>query len=486
MSKRVTHLVLTRFAVKVKGAIDGVTPKVQPEPLSPAWLEGRFALFERYLLPSMKAQTFTDWTWRIFVHPDFDPALADRLRAYDPRIVVVSDPVTPLTGDLSGVVASTRIDSDDGFAAHALETVHRYAQVFAAGHERARMLRLKQGWWLDHATGQVYQSRGWSFLSLFERRAPYRGALVQSCDDIAKAYPEWRERSPLWLRVCHGGNVRNRFDVGQSTRSISQLGAEGFAWLPEAVAGEPEQEPSAAPAPLRVAIVMRTTERPKENYLKRTIAALVDQGVSGVRVQCSKVTDAAWVQHELGPLADSIVLMPADRDLSPNATGLAALASVDFDACDWVLLLEDDLQFCKRFVPSVQRWLSTHARADRNVFRFWGFHRPPNQRVHAFDHPLPQMAASQAVALRRDDARDFLAWATANLTTWRLPGKADPGVAFDKLIAAWSLARWPNRPGVLSWPFFVDHIGRHSSIHDRGGMGPGFAGRQWTFEGASA
>jgi hypothetical protein len=161
------------------------------------------------------------------------------------------------------------------------------------------------------------------------------------------------------------------------------------------------------------------------------------------------------------------------------------LASVDLDACDWVLLLEDDLKFCRAFVPSVRRWLQKHGRPDRHLFRFWGFHQPKSQRrVTAFDHPLDmRMAASQAIAFRREDVAHFLAWANGCLETWRQPGKADPGVALDKLVAKWALTHWPDQPGVLSWPFFVDHIGAQSSIHGRGGMNPvGFAGSRWSYE----
>jgi hypothetical protein len=486
---KIAHYVLTRFAAKV-GFADGVKfAGSVPAPLSPDWIAQRFALFEQYCLPSMRAQTFTEFVWRIYVHPGFDPALASRLRGYDTRIEVVTYPVTPLPVTANGIVASTRIDSDDGFAANALEIVNHYAERFAATTEPAHLLTLARGWWLDHAQQQIYQNRGGSFKALFERRPLYVGVLVCSCDDIGKRYPEWVIKDPLWLRVVHGGNVRNRFDSSFRTEPIGVLCDRGFPWIAPAAPPAPAPEIEALP---RVVLTMRTTDRrtgrtpSKDNYLKRTIAQMVDQGIaSGLHLAVSKIADNDWVARELGPSLSGIDLIPATRDRSANETALDALAAVDLDRCDWVVMLEDDLAFCKAFVPSVQRWLQRHTRPDRNVYRFFGFHAPARRRVEAFEHPLDKLRASQAIALRSEDARDFLEWARAHLATWRGVGPArhaDPGVAFDKLVAAWSLARWPKRPGVLSWPFFVDHVGTESSLHRIGATNhEGFAGRTWSY-----
>lgn len=520
----IRHIVLTRFAIRIQKA-DGVAFNPGAA-LSPEWLEQRFRLFERYLLPSMQAQTFPEFSWRIYVHEDFDPALADRLRSYDARIVVTSDPISPLSHD-GGILATTRIDSDDAFAARAIEVVNRYAHAFADGIEPARLLRLKMGWWLQHQTQRAYLRRGWSFLSLFERQAPYRGALVRSCDDIGKDYPETTEMTPLWIRVVHGGNVRNRFDANQSMVSLAQIQRGGFPWLPMSKAPAPPSSPRVTRRPSQVpvhrsrmtppvatlrpvrpvivsdgplpsvALVMRTSdrrraERPvRENYVTRTVSRLVDQGVSTLLLHVSKLTDIAWIQQELGPeLLAQVHLVTPTRDLTANETALAGLAATDLDAYDWVLMLEDDLDFCRDFLLSVRRWLQVYARPDRNVFRFFGSFTPHDKRVHAFEHVLTKLRASQAIALRREDAKDFLAWGWANHGTWRGSGplSAKPGIAFDKFVATWALSRWPGRPGVLSWPFFVDHIGVQSSLHVTGGLikHPGFAGRSWSYVGAMA
>jgi hypothetical protein len=516
MAESIQHLVLTRFAVRSTIFDSQSIAKVQPAPLSDGWLEQRFTLFEQYCLPSLQAQTMSDFRWRIYVHAGFDPELMDRLRAYDPRIEVATAPESPIP-HAGGILATTRIDSDDGFSSNALATVQRYGEQFIRERQPARLLRLKQGWWVHHQRHQVYQCRGWSFLTLFERRAPYRGAMVCSCDDIAKRYPEWTELKPLWLRIVHGNNVKNRFDPKQPTVPLAKIQQNGFAWLSmprevmrsdsvhisdhrdsigaSAVAGAQHPADNTAPGLPRIALIMRTTdrrkaERPvKENYLQRTVAQLVGQGVRDLRVHGSKPSDQAWIAQELGShLLSKVQVFTPDVELSANANALAALDALDFEAYDWVLLLEDDLLFCSKFVPSVQRWLLKHGAPDRNVFRFFGFVAPLNKRVSAFDHSLKKLRASQVIALRVEDARDFLAWGHINLPTWRGKGPlaAKPGIAFDKFVAAWSQARWPNRPGVLSWPYFVDHIGVQSSLHVVGGMNHvPFAGTRWSY-GASA
>ncbi|MEO8381003.1 MAG: hypothetical protein ABI779_15180 [Acidobacteriota bacterium] len=250
------------------------------------------------------------------------------------------------------------------------------------------------------------------------------------------------------------------------------------------------QHPQVPNAP-RVALAMRTTDRRRcvmpatENYVRATVAALVQQGVTDWHLQLSKRADAEWVGHELGDLCARLRVRVPEHDLSPNATALAALGAVDLDTADWVLLLEDDLAFCRDFVPSVRRWLGHHAMTTRNVYRFFGFHAPVSKHAPAFEHSLDNLCGSQTIALRCEDARDFVAWGVANLATWREPAQADPGMAFDKFVAAWALGRWSGRPGMLSWPFFVDHVGVESSLHKVTGLAmnhQAFAGSHWAYE----
>jgi hypothetical protein len=229
---RSVHLVLTRFAVRVP-SFDGVAGPTAP--LSPAWIARRLALFRRYCLPSMQAQTMRDFRWRLYVHADFDPAIADTLRACDPRIEVTSDPVSPLPADVGrdvDLVISTRIDSDDGFRATALETIEAYGPRFLAGADPVRVVCLQHGYYVHHQRRIAYQHRGWSFQSLFERGGGLcRGVLEVSCDDLNQRYPTWVHEAPAWSRVVHGTNLRNRFEPrGHQVLPAAQL-PDGFDFV---------------------------------------------------------------------------------------------------------------------------------------------------------------------------------------------------------------------------------------------------------------
>ena len=229
-----------------------------------------------------------------------------------------------------------------------------------------------------------------------------------------------------------------------------------------------------------LAITMRTVDRsPKPNYVGGTLRRLVAQGVDPAAIHlCLTDPDTRWLDREIGNLA--VTRHVPARRLTPNENGLAQIRVLDPACAEWVLLLEDDLAFCADFVGSTQRWLQRAARPDRHVYRLFSFRLRPAGRP-AYDWPLKNMCGTQAVLLRMADAQDFLAWADANLETWG-GFRGNAKIAFDKLMAAWALARWPTVPGVMSHPLFVQHIGDVSSIHPRAARMDGlFAGEAWRF-----
>lgn len=233
-----------------------------------------------------------------------------------------------------------------------------------------------------------------------------------------------------------------------------------------------------------LAITLRTANRaPHPNYVGGTVARLVAQGVDPAAIHvCATDPETTWLRAELQ--GTPVTLHVPTRRLTPNENGLAQIRVLDPAAADWVLLLEDDLVFCQDFIGSVRRWLLRAGRPDRNVYRFFSFRiRPPGSRsTTAYDWPLKNMCGTQAVALRMPDAQDFLAWADLNLETWG-GFRGNPRIAFDKLMAAWALHRWPDRPGVMSHPLFVQHIGDISSIHPRAARNDAFfAGARWTYQ----
>lgn len=237
---------------------------------------------------------------------------------------------------------------------------------------------------------------------------------------------------------------------------------------------------------MRIAVTIRTANRaPHKNYLGATVRQLLAQGVNMEDIHIAATDpDVAWLARELSASTWRLDVPAAKR--TPNENGLAQIAMVEPSSYDWILLLEDDLEFCADFLGSVERWLERYARADRHVYRFFGFNVPSRPKA-AYDVRLERIRASQAQALRMADALDFLAWGRAHLHDWPLQtawGRAytDHWRGFDKLVASWALTRWPGQPALASHPQFVRHVGQHSSIHARTAWNDAaFAGRTWSF-----
>lgn len=250
----------------------------------------------------------------------------------------------------------------------------------------------------------------------------------------------------------------------------------GCAWTP------PNAIDPSAESP-RIAITMRTANRrPKgPNYVGSTVRRLVDQGIPADAIQvCATDPDVSWLVRELDGVRVSVHI--PNKRLTPNENGLAQIANLDPSRYDWVLLLEDDLEFCADFLGSLKRWLVAHGRADRHLFRFFAFGVPGGSGRAAYDDKtLDRYRGSQAVALRMDDALDFLAWSRANLLTWG-GFRGNAKIAFDKLLASWHQKRWPGVPAVLSAPFLVRHIGDVSSLHPKAQRNDRmFGGAHWSY-----
>lgn len=254
-------------------------------------------------------------------------------------------------------------------------------------------------------------------------------------------------------------------------------------------AAMPESVPAGPIGP--VVLTIRTADRsPKRNYIGGTLKRLHQQGVDLASVQvCFTSPDLGWFDAELRGLPRPTCHVPAEK-LGPNLNGLAQIEAGLATGAEWIIALEDDLEFCADFVSSVTAWLQDHARADRHVFRFFGFANAP-RGVSAYDWPLEKLRGSQAIAFRRADALDFVQWGNQHAhdwvgrVKWRSP-TTNPLIAFDKFVAAWSLERWPGVPGVMSSPHLVNHVGDQSSIHSRGVRNDApFGGLSYRYEGAA-
>ena len=223
---------------------------------------------------------------------------------------------------------------------------------------------------------------------------------------------------------------------------------------------------------MRLLFTIRTADRaPKRNYLGATVKGLQQQGMSGADIHVFPTDpEIGWMLSEV-PYG-SVTIHPTKTSLRANANGIRPIALLDTIDADWIILSEDDLEWCADPIGSMSRWLETYQQPDVVMYRFFAFDRLTQVSAHATTAPLCEQRGSQAVALRAEDARRFAAWAQAHPLDWRpkgAPFQNRPHDGFDKLLGYWALQDRPEmRTGLVSRPFFVKHTGVQSSIHSRG------------------
>jgi hypothetical protein len=211
---------------------------------------------------------------------------------------------------------------------------------------------------------------------------------------------------------------------------------------------------------------MRTANRaPKRNYLAATVQSLWNGGVKSDQIHLFPTDpDVSWMPD----LPGVHVYAPAFKR-SANENGLAPIALLDTIQADWIVLSEDDLAWCDDPLDTMARWLQDHARSDIRVYRFFAFDRLTKIGPHSCTVPLREQKGSQVIALRADHARRLAAWAAAHPLDWRpreAPFQHQPATGFDKLVGYWALQDRPSvTTGLVSWPFFVRHLGIESSLH---------------------
>ena len=237
---------------------------------------------------------------------------------------------------------------------------------------------------------------------------------------------------------------------------------------------------------MRLVLTLRTADRsPKPNYLWATVDSLRRHGVAGSDIHVFPTDpDMNWLLHEMRYPA--MTLHPTAVRRHANQNGIAPIALLDTLDADWIILSEDDLEWCADPLGSVARWLETHATPDVVMYRFFAFDLLTPVSAHAGAAPLREQRGSQAVALRATDARRFSAWVQAHPLDWRpadAPYQNRPHDGFDKLLGYWALQDRPRvTTGLVSRPFFVRHLGVESSLHHDGvRLDRQFGGSTWAY-----
>lgn len=240
------------------------------------------------------------------------------------------------------------------------------------------------------------------------------------------------------------------------------------------------------------AITIRTTDRqPKaKNYVFATLANLQRAGVFGsqtpfqLRIFADATAGPAFIEQLRAweTRCNRLSVDTADRKPTPNGNAARALQWAAAQDSDYVIFLEDDLDFCACFLESVDAWLGTHRRPDRHLYPLCAAYPRAIRDVlrrggESWEYPIASFYGTQGYVLPREEARRCAAY-MAEHPTYR-------GVhqGHDLLLTDWARETWPEVKHFLATaPCFVQHVGEESSLHPgRFHAYAAFAGQNWSY-----
>lgn len=205
LAEDVTHLVLTRFNVRMQ--IYGHRDE--------DWLRDRMDLFRTYCLPTLATQATTSFRWLIFIDAQSPSWLREELAEILPENATVVPVDGLFTGEWAAQQAAsrtttrwlvtTRVDNDDALARDFITTIQGEVS------ERRELINLVDG--AQYCNGRVYR-RPYTqnpFITLVEDldAGPAVGVFARRHFEIGQVAPVRNVRTshPMWLQIVHADNV---------------------------------------------------------------------------------------------------------------------------------------------------------------------------------------------------------------------------------------------------------------------------------------
>lgn len=211
MSSLIDHIILTRFNLPSLGSESLIRAK-------DGWLRDRIELFEKFCLPSVRAQTNRNFHWIIYLDPESPIWLKNRMNDLNvPEIFTliyrssvsegerISD-IKAVCGPFRRMLITTNLDNDDALATDFVERLQelppdssRNAVYFIDGV-------IRQG-------RRLYKNRD---------RSNAFCSVRESWESPVTCWADWHDRlglvmpvteiegPPAWLQVVHSTNVSNR------------------------------------------------------------------------------------------------------------------------------------------------------------------------------------------------------------------------------------------------------------------------------------
>ena len=221
--KQFHHFLLTRFNLLL-WTKDKAGHKVR----SSEWLDHRFALFERYCLPSIMAQTCQEFEWIVLFDSSTPERYRERITEYQkgcPQLVPVfvspengrrfadifrEDVVKRLNGER---VITTYLDNDDALNIRFIEDLQQRVQSLPDG----TFVYYTEGYqyFTDHQYLMRIRYPRNHFASVVENGSPATVKTIYGygshyyIDKIKDAKIEYVKNQPMWCEVIHEKNMGN-------------------------------------------------------------------------------------------------------------------------------------------------------------------------------------------------------------------------------------------------------------------------------------
>jgi Putative rhamnosyl transferase len=271
MTSSVNHVLLTRFNLPSRGHESLVRA-------SETWLRDRVALFERYCLPSVRAQTCPDFSWLVYFDPGSPQWLLDwiasheeqghfvgRLREEVPHPTLLADLRSVAGQPAPGGLMTTNLDNDDSIAPDLVARL----QAAVVPAERAAVY-----------VGDGLIVRG---DRLYRRTDPHNAfcSVREAWDQPLTCWADWHnllpdhmpavvlQGRPGWLQVVHGANVSNRV---RGSRVRPSAYATDFPW---ALDGLPDPRPGELLRDIAVARPVRAGRETGRAVVKTAVRSVL-------------------------------------------------------------------------------------------------------------------------------------------------------------------------------------------------------------------
>ena len=226
--------------------------------------------------------------------------------------------------------------------------------------------------------------------------------------------------------------------------------------------------------------VMITVDRsPGENYLTETLHRLQDS------TDNSLVGLVLYDSASGGYGRDEFVLNYRSHDplVCANLNVADALEYAATKGSEFVLFLEDDIDFVNNFFDSVARWLSDHVSSLPTIYPLGANYGEVtdgyNRGETWWSYPVSKFYGTQAFIIRSRDVASCVTYVRDHCYDLH-----KDGTGYDHLIRDWATSNGITH-FVTPCPSFIQHVGTTSIIKSRGSIHtfPSWPGDKWSYTG---